>query len=120
MKITQFYHDRRNNKTYAVDVDFDKDYLISLLYELPRSSVVEVKIGISQVHPLDKYNKKTGREVSAAKLEWQQLTLHGCYMDDNVIYFFLHDEKKELSYKFRACPNTSKVHFLEVDTYYDF
>jgi len=69
MKNTiQYYHDRENNRTFAVDVNLTAGELWHLILANFNHSFT-FNVGVSHVHPNDHYCKQTGREVSVTKLE---------------------------------------------------
>lgn len=115
----QFFHDFENKKTYALEVNFNKQDLLELLNE-PFDSV-NFMLGVSKVHPNDRYSKAVGREISKQKLKSTKFYFLSseCFLLNsmNIIFYC---EEENMSIKFRIADDSDKPHFLEVDTHSSF
>lgn len=107
----QFYHNQAQDVTYAVNVNFDRDDLLESIHHF--DSPIELSIGISYVHPNDKYCKKTGREVSSQKLLPVLVKLSSIHTDESRLYLnYKTDDGMYI--KFRVNKKSEKPHLLSI------
>lgn len=113
----QFFHDFENRKTYAVEVNFNKQDLLEVLND-PFSSVY-FRLGISKVHPKDQYSKTIGRDISKEKLtstifEFSQSRMISIDHSLTIEYYSV---DQNILLKFRIVDESDKPHLIEVEDY---
>ena len=114
----QWFHDKENRKTYAVNVEFSKEALLNVVHHHTEPFMVEM--GIAQVHPNDSYCRKTGREISSKKLHDIKLELCELTVDGAHVYLTLENTKNRLLFKFRVHRDSSKPHLIKVQEYFNY
>lgn len=110
----QFYHDFKDRKTYAVDVNFDKQDLLELLSDPFKP--IHFMVGIAKVHPNDQYVKSIGREISKENLsfvKFQFLESKLLSLQESLVVEYYSFENN-MSIKFRLSDQSDKPHLLEV------
>jgi len=122
MSSLQFYHDKHNGYTYAVDVAFTREDLLETVHHFDQS--IAFVIGKSTVHPNDNYCKATGREVSTSKMKPVMLYFTGVHRSvhcfkpedkEHTLLIRLRDMQTGENYMFRVNSKSEKVHFIRVD-----
>lgn len=107
----QYNHQFHLGRTYAVDVDFNKEDLLECVHAF--DTPVRFKVGIAYLNPKDKhYNKKIGREVSAKALTADAFKLERIKNEGDKTFLYFKSEELELT--FRVFKHSDKPHLIKV------
>jgi len=107
----QYNHNYRQGRTYAVDVDFNKEDLLECVHAF--DTPIKFKVGTAYLNPKDKhYNKKIGREVSTKALQADAFKLAQIRNDGDKT--FLRFKSEELELVFRVFKHSDKPHLINV------
>jgi len=115
----QFYHGdynkgHRKEFTACVEIPTKENLRIDiwkLLGENPKA-VVSYDVGIARVSPKDRYNRKTGRELSASRMQKEELKLVEIAVNDNAKTIVLSNERVMIVLEMKE--DRDKVHLIEV------
>jgi hypothetical protein len=111
METIQFNHNYELGRTYAVDVNFEKEDLMECVHNF--DGLIGIKVGIAYLNPKDKhYNKKIGREVSSKKLEMNKFQLKKVENHGEKSFLFL--DAPDLLLIFRVFKHSNKPHLIQV------
>jgi len=113
LETIQFYHDKHNGVTYAVNVNFDKEDLLELVHKFDEP--IGLMVGESYVHPNDNYCKKTGRELAGRRLAVNKVKFDYCQTVEDKAFISFKDDG--LFIKFRVNKNSEKPHLIYVEKY---
>lgn len=86
----QFRHDRKNNRTFAVElpsIDRMQEDLAHLV--AGTSQKIGIKHGVARVHPNDRFCKATGRAVASSNMRILQFTMKMAWVGEgemDVVY----------------------------------
>lgn len=113
----QFFHDQEGGMTYALDVSFNKHDLLEAVTGI--DTVFNFKLGVSFVHPNDKYNKDTGREISTQRLEALEFKFHHLHVDaeKQAHYLVFLNDLHTLRLLLRVHKNSDRPHFLAIEPF---
>jgi hypothetical protein len=112
----QFNHNYDRGRTYAVDVNFNKEDLLECIHGFDHP--VAIKVGIAYLNPKDKfYSKKIGREVSVKDLKVYQFKLSYIENDGDKNFICFASQDTRFSIKFRVFKYSEKPHLLCVYDY---
>lgn len=109
----QYYHDFKNGRTFALDVNFNKQDLLESLSQ--PFAPARFYLGVSHLHPEDRYNKKTGREVSSKNIKPVKFILLSFERLYDIVYIVYYSEEDNLFIKFRVLEYSDKPHFLQAE-----
>lgn len=114
MNKHQFFHNRSNNYTISVVVDFTRDNLLELLTMTDKR--IFVKSGIAYVHPKDNYCKAIGREVSVKKEKDIHMNLlYVKNLGENLEFTFNSNMGR---FTFKTSHKSNKPHFINHVVFY--
>jgi hypothetical protein len=112
----QHNHNFELGRTYAVDVNFNKEDLLECVHSFDHP--IGVRVGIAYLNPKDKcYNKKIGREVSSKALDLGEFKFRRIENDGDKSFIYLTSNSLQLQVVFRVFKYSEKPHLIEV---YDF
>lgn len=112
-KDIQYYHDRLYERTYAVDVNFNKEDLLECSHQF--DNPITISIGISYVHPKDIYSKAIGRLTSATRLTPTDFKFFKLVNSGDHSFIYLESKEEEIQLVFRVNKKSDKPHFIRVN-----
>lgn len=111
MENIQFYHNKEEGYTAAVQVDFTREDLEEMALVRPK---LYLMVGLAYTHPEDNYCKEIGRKVSKERLSELKVKLKQIIVEDeNRIQYIYEDNGHELT--FRTSRLSSKPHLIKVN-----
>lgn len=98
--MTQYFHNQYPNPdifTVAVDIP-DKHALEALMF-LHTQKDIFLGVGVSMVHPKDRYVKSIGRQLSSSRLELTKFTLLQVDFGNECVFLELYNPKVSITIK---------------------
>jgi hypothetical protein len=112
----QYYHDKQNNKTYAIDVNFNREDLLETIHAF--SDPIQFLIGVSYVNPIDVYCKSIGRKVSSKSIKAYASNLTNITIDKDKCYLYFECKDLATVFTFRLNKFSEKPHFISANPIY--
>lgn len=108
MKTIQYFHDKINGVTYAVNVDFEAEDL--------KDEIIQVEVGIAKKHPKDPYVKRIGRQVSSSRMKLVTFIINNVdtMRGENKTFYNFQNIEEGLYLYFSTHKDSKKPHFIDV------
>jgi hypothetical protein len=111
MKLA-YIHSPEGRKTISIELPTAEALKAVCLYELTRKHgkpVLSLKMGISKVHPDDRYSRKTGRTVADGRLATVSLEIFSFGVTDKEIKLLTYHRSSDTTFLFKVYRDTGKV-----------
>lgn len=106
----QYFHNQQEPSRYTVAVSIPEKSRLEHLVLLDSEKDINISLGMSFVHPKDRYVKSIGRKLSLERMQTLLFTLVEVQYNQDCMFLELYNSEIILTMKLNKCSN--RAHFI--------